>query len=212
MKSKIFSNLFHSKKINALSNDQLIKELSSEASNRFLNKQYESVVALADKLLLLDQNNFNALNIRAMSLENLGYYLDAIDDYNKAIELRPSDANLIGLCGLCYNSIGNFQKAREYLKTSVNKGMKMYATSLQSIDTLSEATLKVLTERRNTPERRKRRTGNEFTISNEAVNLNSIYDSLKEFYSNSKNALNVDPENKYLKELVDHYKKYFEDT
>lgn len=212
MKSKIFSNLFYLRKEKVLNNYQLIKELSSEASNRFLNKQYESAVALTDKIFLLDQNNFSALNIRAMSLENLGYYLDAIDDYNKAIELRPNDANLIGLCGVCYNSIGDFQKAREYLKISVNKGMKIYVTSLQTIDILSEATLKMMKEHRSTPERMKRRTGKEFTISNEAVNLKTIDDSLKEFYLNTKNALNADPENKHLKELVDHYKKYFEET
>lgn len=212
MKTNIFANLFKSNKGNTSNNNEIVQKLSKEAINRFMSKQYESVVALTDKIILLDHSNYNALNMRASSLENLGYYMDAIDDYNKAIELKPNDANMIGLCGLCYNSIGELQKSKEYLEKAVNMGMKMYATTLATFSILSEKTLKMMGETRNTPERRKRRTGNEFTVSHEAVDLDTINESLRGYYNSMKNALTVDPENKEIKLLVDHYKNYFEEA
>jgi len=193
--------------------DSIIKMLESESSMRFLNKQYESVIALTDKILLLDGNNYKVLTMRAMSLENLGYYLDAIDDYNKVLELNPDDANIIGLCGLAYNSIGDYTEAREYLAKAVQKGMNLYATNLNVLEMLSERNLiKMIAEKKKTPENLKRRAGVEFTISNEAINLSTINDNLKEFYAYLKASSEMDPDNQKIKSLIDHYRIYFEEN
>lgn len=193
-------------------NDFSLKMLKEQAGDRFLSKQYESVIALADIILLFDQDNFDVLVMRAMSLENLGFILDAIDDYNSAINLHPTDANVYGLCGVCYNLLGDFQNSIKYLETAVKGGMKFYNATLYSITMFSPDIRKGLTEIRNTPENRKRRTDKDFTIKNEAINLGTINNNLKEFHADLKNILKSDPENVEVRKIVSHFVVYFEEN
>ena len=60
----------------------------------------------------------NAYNIRGISKKNLKDYSGAIDDYNKAIELNPNDANAYVNIGICkyylnQNVCPDFKKACE---------------------------------------------------------------------------------------------------
>lgn len=65
---------------------------------------------------------------------------------------------------------------------------------------------------KNTPENRKIRTGKDFTIRNEALNLGKINENLKEYHSILKNTLKFDLENVEIKKLVDYFTVYFEEN
>src|SRR5664280_53808 len=210
----LLSNILHSKKERGINNDSFIEKLNSEAHKRFLSKQYESAVALADKILLIDKDHYDALTLRAMSFQSLGYFLDAIEDFNRVIELRPFDGNIFGMCGLCYNSIGECEKAKAYLMVAIEKGMEFYSFNLNVIFELSRSkeTFELFVERGKTPERRKRRTDKDFTISKEPFNNDLIIDGMRDYYLKFKDALQIDPKNEHIKEIVNHYKKYFEEN
>lgn len=60
-----------------------------------------------------------AFCLRAFCLQNLGFYLDAIDDFTKAIALAPDDCNLYFGRGSSYFSIKDFKLAIENGKEAV---------------------------------------------------------------------------------------------
>src|SRR5947209_3017128 len=56
---------------------------------------------------------------RAACLQALGFDLDAIDDFNKAIALEPDDCNLYFMRGLSLREVCRYRDADEDFRTAV---------------------------------------------------------------------------------------------
>ncbi len=113
------------KEININDDESKIQLLQNKADKEFLNKDYSTAMRICDEILIIKPDYYNALVTRAMSLENLGYNLDAIDDYEMAISINV-DYNNYGLLGLCYYRIGEIQKAILKLELAVKNGFNIY--------------------------------------------------------------------------------------
>ena len=107
---------------NILLNDEnLIKadeyyELSWEYRRE---KDYNKSIECLTKSIELKSNNDAAYLMRAISYYDLKMYQNAIDDYMKAIELRPDDDNIdttYNMIGYCYDKLKNKKMAKMYHK------------------------------------------------------------------------------------------------
>ena len=131
---------------------QLIK-----LKDKFDIKDYNSALAIADNILEFNPNNYSALNFRAMSLENLNYNLDAIDDYENLLKIDNSVGNIYGLLGLTYRKIGDLNNSFKNLEIAIEKGQKQYEMTYNLIQTCNDDLKLRMIENGNKPENLKRR-------------------------------------------------------
>jgi Flp pilus assembly protein TadD len=54
---------------------------------------FEDALACFEQALLLNQNNPELLNLKAVSLRSLGRYDEAVECFNKSLEIDPRDKN-----------------------------------------------------------------------------------------------------------------------
>ena len=55
--------------------------------------------------------------LRGLTLGKVGNHQEAINAYNKAIQLNPKDAEAYGNRGVAYSKLGNYQQAiKDYNK------------------------------------------------------------------------------------------------
>ena len=71
-----------------------IPELLEKAQQKLRIGWYEDALALYDKVLSIDSNNFTALVNKGKAFYYLGRHGDAIVWYDRAITINPNDASL----------------------------------------------------------------------------------------------------------------------
>ena len=52
---------------------------------------FEQALSFFEQALLMDQNNAESWNLKGAALRSLGRYDEALDCFNKALQLDPSD-------------------------------------------------------------------------------------------------------------------------
>ncbi len=63
-----------------------------EKGKDYLEKgNYDEALACFEQAILLDSNNPDLLNFKAVSLRSMGRYDEAIDCFNKSLEIDPRD-------------------------------------------------------------------------------------------------------------------------
>jgi protein O-mannosyl-transferase len=70
-------------------------------------------IALYGHTLKVTDYNWLIYNHRGASYYSLGNYMQAIEDFNKAIKIKPDDAAPYYNRGMTYNSLGNYRQAIE---------------------------------------------------------------------------------------------------
>jgi tetratricopeptide (TPR) repeat protein len=139
-----------------------VKNMRRRAFEKYIVKDYKSAIAIYDRIIELDSENVDALEMRAQSLEILNFNLDAIDDYNKVISIDGSNANVFGLLGLTYKKIGELDKGNYYLQEAVYKGAKLYESIYSFSIGVPEGLKEALIKRGKTSENLQRRSANNF--------------------------------------------------
>lgn len=158
-----------------------------------LGNHYEAI-AIYDKVLDEEPNFISALTLRAQSLEQLNYNLDAIDDYELAESIGEIDGNTYGLMGLLYKKVGMFEKAKKYLTIADANGAHQYGFMLPSFehiftsDTLREMMMKKINESDNL----KRRNRADFIFTNPEIDEEKFNDAMKK--NAERYANNAEPE------------------
>lgn len=91
--------------------DSSYEELLVKATE--LCKEGNNTLALAYLDYAIEKNSFDsrALSVRAFCLQGLGYHLDSIDDFTKALELSPEDPNYHFGRGNSYVAMKNYSAA-----------------------------------------------------------------------------------------------------
>jgi len=72
---------------------------------------WQNSITLFEHTLLVTDNNNTAYNYRGAAYLNLGSYSQAIDDYDKSIELYPMDVETYYNRGTAYLHLGNYRQA-----------------------------------------------------------------------------------------------------
>lgn len=183
-----------------------IKNLMLRANKNLIVKDFETAVAICDKVLLIEPNNYSALVCRANSLEALNFNLDAIDDFKKAISIDNSDGNILGMLGLTYRKIGDLENGQKYLKASLDTGYKVYEMNYIMMSKVSEGTKKILMTQGSAPENLKRRNLEDFTDKLSEVDKNEFKKAVQNNLRSLEDSIALDPENKHLRELYDYAK------
>ncbi len=68
-----------------------IDELSKIGKKQLEDGQYENALNLFEQALSLNQNNPDLWNLKGIALRSLGRYNEAIECFNKSLEIDPRD-------------------------------------------------------------------------------------------------------------------------
>lgn len=66
-------------------------DLIKKGKTLLVEGNFEQALSYFEQAVLLDQNNAEIWNLKGASLRSLGRYDDALECFNKALELDPSD-------------------------------------------------------------------------------------------------------------------------
>lgn len=70
-----------------------IDELIKLGKKQLEDGQYDDALNLFQKAILLNQNDPDLWNLKGIALRSLGRYNEAIECFNKSLEIDPRDKN-----------------------------------------------------------------------------------------------------------------------
>ena len=70
-----------------------IDELIKMGKKQLEDGQYDDAVNLFQKAILLNRNDPDLWNLKGIALRSLGRYNEAIECFNKSLEIDPRDKN-----------------------------------------------------------------------------------------------------------------------
>jgi len=70
-----------------------IDELIKTGKKQLEDGQYNNALNLFQKAILLNQNDPDLWNLKGIALRSLGRYNEAIECFNKSLEIDPRDKN-----------------------------------------------------------------------------------------------------------------------
>ena len=70
-----------------------IDELIKMGKKQLENGQYDDALNLFQKAILLNRNDPDLWNLKGIALRSLGRYNEAIECFNKSLEIDPRDKN-----------------------------------------------------------------------------------------------------------------------
>jgi tetratricopeptide (TPR) repeat protein len=70
-----------------------ISELVNKGKDFLENSQYQDALGCFEQAILLNQNDPELWNFKAVSLRSMGRYDEAIECFNKSLEIDPRDKN-----------------------------------------------------------------------------------------------------------------------
>lgn len=85
--------------------------LASEVKEAFANGEYEKTLELSEKILSMNEGDFNALSFKATALAKLKQYEEAIEVLDRCIKENGKVFFLWVTRGDCYYHLGDFEKA-----------------------------------------------------------------------------------------------------
>jgi len=70
-----------------------IDELIKMGKKQLEDGQYDDALNLFQKAILLNQNDPDLWNLKGIALRSLGRYNEAVESFNKSLEIDPRDKN-----------------------------------------------------------------------------------------------------------------------
>ncbi len=102
--------------------DMIIEEQQTltKAEEEVQRGQWNNAIALYDKVLIYDPTSMKAMMGRAYCLKEKAEYTEAIDQYDKVIELKGGFYTIHFLQGVCYLRNRQFKKSAKALKKAIS--------------------------------------------------------------------------------------------
>lgn len=72
-------------------NMDAVEELVRKGEKFLENAQYQEALSCFEQAILLDNNNPELWNFKAVSLRSMGRYEEALESFNKSLEIDPRD-------------------------------------------------------------------------------------------------------------------------
>ena len=118
------------------------RNLLKKALNQFHEENFKSAIVELDKLI--EKNNYRtceSFQLRAMVCDSLEFFVDAIDDFDEAIQMDRTVANNFFMRGLAHQKIGNFTKAHSDFEMAVSLDplQDLYKTNFEMLDLIHPA-------------------------------------------------------------------------
>lgn len=179
------------------------EKLQTQAEDLILFEEFHHIVAITDQILRIIPTNHDALVLRALALEALNFNLEAIEDYELAHSKKQLDANTYGLFGLTYRKVGEIEKGQQFLKLSIDNGLKTYEGNYNYIKIASPQVIEILNKNARTPENLQRRNLSDFVKFLTPSNKEELLVAIKKQIYNIESAIKKYPTDKeYLKMLA----------
>ncbi len=70
-----------------------IKDLVEKAKTLLENNKFEEALGFFEQALLMNQNDPELWNHKGVALRSMGRYTEALECFNKSLELDPRDKN-----------------------------------------------------------------------------------------------------------------------
>ena len=70
-----------------------IDDLIKMGKKQLEDGQYDDALSLFQKAILLNQNDPDLWNLKGIALRSLGRYNEAVECFNKSLEIDPRDKN-----------------------------------------------------------------------------------------------------------------------
>jgi tetratricopeptide (TPR) repeat protein len=97
---------------NVFIDNEAAKEYYNKGYNFFLNNDYEKAINYFNKTIKVSSDAFEVYYLRAISNDALGNYSDAINDYDKIVDVKYMKRHLIyNNRGLAYTKLNNVNGA-----------------------------------------------------------------------------------------------------
>ena len=100
--------------------DDQIQNLLDSAMMMINNSQYEEALDYLDKILVIDENNLQALSNKGGVLIKLKKYADAIEYFDRVLAIKPDFVEALNNKAIALYSLGNYDDASNVLIQAVN--------------------------------------------------------------------------------------------
>lgn len=178
------------------------EKLQTQAEDLILFGEFHHIVAITDQILRIIPTNHDALVLRALALEALNFNLEAIEDYELAHSKKQLDANTYGLFGLTYRKVGEIEKGQQFLKLSIDNGLKTYEGNYNYINIASPQVIEILKKNARTPENLQRRNLNDFVKFLTPSNKEELVVAIKKQIYNIESAIETYPTDKEYPKML----------
>ncbi len=85
--------MFKTNKPRSNTNMNQIKDLVEKAKTLLENNKFEEALGFFEQALLMNQNDPELWNHKGVALRSMGRYDEALECFNKSLELDPRDKN-----------------------------------------------------------------------------------------------------------------------
>ncbi len=85
--------MFKTNKQRSNTNMNQIKDLVEKAKTLLENNKFEEALGFFEQALLMNQNDPELWNHKGVALRSMGRYDEALECFNKSLELDPRDKN-----------------------------------------------------------------------------------------------------------------------
>ena len=93
---------------------QKLDDLLDSAFNAFDSQNYEETLAILNKIIKMEPDNYTAYYYKGLTYGNMNNYNAAINEFMKAKDLNPQFIFVNYLLGVAYDNIGNTTEAKRY--------------------------------------------------------------------------------------------------
>lgn len=100
--------------------DQMAKENYRKGMEYFKNKQYPQTISEMERILEIDRNNFEALQLMGRAYYHTQDYENAKNAYFKAKQIKPGEYSVRGNLGYFYYALRDYDSAEKELKAAIS--------------------------------------------------------------------------------------------